>query len=350
MERFGDAGQPSARASAARSTTTTSLAKKIVFACVPLLITGAILEVAARCYFFQVDGEETFAVTRAFRSIADSWQKERIQEAALELRERVALAERDGSRQGLVVQYEPIFDRFIEVCRGADARVIVVYVPPPSYVDALAIEMFTELTSKHGVPLLDLTETFRPLPLDLVYLMPEDGHLSRFGNAILARALREKLEPLLDHRSSVTFEQRAALLGDLRPDQNEIFWMAAPLPCRLITNSQGLLRKTDVAFPKTRVRVLCVGDSYTFGHAVHNPHCYPQLLEQANPEIEAINAGVAGYTICDQTSYFEERGRYLEPDIVVLQVMANDLEGFLPELQETYCRGGAYCPVKGKRR
>jgi len=135
------------------------------------------------------------------------------------------------------------------------------------------------------------------------------------------------------------------------PNRNYIFWKEAPMPCHVITNSQGLRRKQDLTFPKQdRARILCVGDSYTFGHAMHDPHCFPQILERLLKDPVVVNAGIAGYTICDETSYFEERGRFVEPDIVVLQVFPNDLDGLSPELQETFCRGGKYCPVKGERR
>jgi lysophospholipase L1-like esterase len=117
------------------------------------------------------------------------------------------------------------------------------------------------------------------------------------------------------------------------------------MPYRVITNSQGLRKKADVIFPKSneKTRILFIGDSFTFGPYLDNHDGYPQLVEQKTENIEAINAGIAGYTVCDEYSYFADRGKYIEPDIVVLQVVDNDLYGFFPHKQKAFCRGGEFC-------
>ncbi len=330
-----------------------SIRRRLVYAILPLLLAVVLVELGGRCVFFQFDGRRMFAVQRMYDALAghvrDRVVERAVDRAAKDFARAEALSPAD-ERERHAALYEPLFDRFVSACRRADARLVIVYVPAADRDDSVALDLFARLTGKHGLPLLDLSPHVRRFPTTRTYLLPEDGHLSRFGNYLLVDALVPVLEPMLHHRSSVELAERPELLGDLDANLNTIFWRKAPLPCRLITNSQGLRRTTDVEFPKTRVRVLCIGDSYTFGHAMHNAQCYPQLLERLHPQLEVINAGVSGYTICDQCSYFEERGRYLQPDIVVLQVMPNDLDGFRPELQRLYCRGGAYCPTKGERR
>jgi hypothetical protein len=167
----------------------------------------------------------------------------------------------------------------------------------------------------------------------------------------MADALISFLEPYLGHRSEVIYHTRPELLGDLKQNYNSIWTIDPEMPYRVITNSQGLRKKADVIFPKSneKTRILFIGDSFTFGPYLDNHDGYPQLVEQKTENIEAINAGIAGYTVCDEYSYFADRGKYIEPDIVVLQVVDNDLYGFFPHKQEAFCRGGKFCIEKRGR-
>ncbi|MDP8255417.1 MAG: SGNH/GDSL hydrolase family protein [Candidatus Alcyoniella australis] len=142
------------------------------------------------------------------------------------------------------------------------------------------------------------------------------------------------------------------LLGDLRLNVDEISLMDRNFPFREQTNSQGLRRATDVELPKPTgvYRVLCVGDSFTYGPYVGNDDTFPGQLEtRLNKQlegrliVEALNAGVSGYTICDEFSLIAQRGSASKPDLVVLQVLANDLYGMYDFMRQGFCRGGQYC-------
>ena len=88
------------------------------------------------------------------------------------------------------------------------------------------------------------------------------------------------------------------------------------------------LRGPDASVAKRPgiVRVLCLGDSCTFG----GPHPYPEILqsilEQRAPgRFEVLNGGVIGYTSLHGLEWFEgELGR-LEPDVVTLYFGWNDM-------------------------
>jgi lysophospholipase L1-like esterase len=83
----------------------------------------------------------------------------------------------------------------------------------------------------------------------------------------------------------------------------------------------------DLDVPKTRTRVLCLGDSFTFGPYLPNHDTYPELLGAMDTSLEVINAGICGYTITDEVSLFVESAQYVAPDITVLQVLDNDIYG-----------------------
>jgi lysophospholipase L1-like esterase len=96
-------------------------------------------------------------------------------------------------------------------------------------------------------------------------------------------------------------------------------------------NAQGL-RDRELAAAKLpgTLRILCLGDSVTFGHRVGPEEPYPRVLENllrsaGGEAIEVINAGVPGYSTFQQAAWLDRRGLTLEPDIVILGFVLNDV-------------------------
>ena len=122
-------------------------------------------------------------------------------------------------------------------------------------------------------------------------------------------------------------------------------------PYRVFTNRQGFRNRLDVEVPKQRQRVLVLGDSFTFGPFLSNEDTFPAMLERMSPDLEVLNAGVAGYTITDETMLYLERARHAAPDITVLQVLDNDLYGFFHfKLNEFDRAQGKHHPSRAEKR
>lgn len=89
---------------------------------------------------------------------------------------------------------------------------------------------------------------------------------------------------------------------------------------------QGL-RDRAFAVPKppgTR-RVLCLGDSFTWGMGVEASETWPKVLERAlGPGFEAVNAGVNGWGTAQELLWLRDRGGVLAPEAVVLAFYVND--------------------------
>jgi hypothetical protein len=104
------------------------------------------------------------------------------------------------------------------------------------------------------------------------------------------------------------------LRNDTRPERlhtrydPELGW--APIPnlylpdmygpgVYLRTNSQGFrgLYNYTEAVPPGRHRVICSGDSVTFGFGVDNKHSWCRLLETIDPHLETINMALPGYGV-----------------------------------------------------
>ena len=98
-------------------------------------------------------------------------------------------------------------------------------------------------------------------------------------------------------------------------------------------NSMGLRdREFSLQKPAGTVRVLMLGDSLTFGWGVKIADTPSKLLEAmlnrnaGDKKYEVINAGVGNYNTLMEVAYFLERGRLLDPDVVVLNYFINDAE------------------------
>ena len=73
-------------------------------------------------------------------------------------------------------------------------------------------------------------------------------------------------------------------------------------------------------------RVLCLGDSITFGYGVGDDHTYPASLERrlAGQGIEVVNGGVTGYTSHQASRLLAQIGPALRPDVVTACIGWND--------------------------
>ncbi len=129
--------------------------------------------------------------------------------------------------------------------------------------------------------------------------------------------------------------------GDLTPNLNHVERLYNIRPYFLQTNSVGL--RNDREIEENAVRILAIGDSFTYGMYVHNHETFPARLEERlnqllAPEVQVLNAGVPGYTIQDELEYLHEKGLALEPDVVILGTYTNDVFDFYPPMREIMAR------------
>lgn len=90
------------------------------------------------------------------------------------------------------------------------------------------------------------------------------------------------------------------------------------------TNQDGF-RVTGITVkkPQGALRILCMGDSVTFGLNVNDDETYPSYLqgrlcsEYPGREIQVINTGCPGYTIVQGLEMLTRRGLCYEPDIII---------------------------------
>lgn len=100
---------------------------------------------------------------------------------------------------------------------------------------------------------------------------------------------------------------------------------------RVDINSLGIRDRRDLAYekPTGRSRVLCLGDSFTFGWGVSVERTWVRQLEGrlgAQGDVRTINCGAAGALMIDEHWWgLRDRFGRFDPDVVLLSVCLNDL-------------------------
>jgi lysophospholipase L1-like esterase len=122
------------------------------------------------------------------------------------------------------------------------------------------------------------------------------------------------------------FRPSDKLIWELTPG-----WSGREGPGVVTINSRGLReREIEPAKPAGTFRILCVGDSVTFGHWVEAEEAYPRRLEQVLQErspgpVQVVNAGVPGYSPFQEHAWLEHQGWDYDPDLVVVGFVLNDV-------------------------
>src|SRR5262245_35541182 len=96
----------------------------------------------------------------------------------------------------------------------------------------------------------------------------------------------------------------------------------------LSSNSRGLRGRAehDYAKPRGVIRIVTLGDSFTFGEEVGDDETWSHQLEELLPGSEVLNLGVHGYAHDQMLLYLQEEGLRYHPDLVILGFMGDDME------------------------
>ncbi len=93
-------------------------------------------------------------------------------------------------------------------------------------------------------------------------------------------------------------------------------------------NSLGL-RGPELDFDnQTALRILLLGDSFTFGYGLNREESFAgrleAMFEEAGREVMVINAGVAGWGTSQQLVFARDNMALFRPDVVILSICEND--------------------------
>ncbi len=99
-------------------------------------------------------------------------------------------------------------------------------------------------------------------------------------------------------------------------------------------NPQGFRSPHDFSRPAPGRRIVFLGDSYTFGSGVADDETFVALLEERLEDTTCYNLGVGGFGIDQMWRTLVHYGLPLEPDLVVLAFIRNDLDRSLSAFRD----------------
>ncbi len=145
---------------------------------------------------------------------------------------------------------------------------------------------------------------------------------------------------IAENKDSPIFMADPLLFWRVRPNLKEVFWDFT----NFSTNAQGFREDHDIRRkPSGGFRVLCIGDSVTFGFRVpmafpdkphdfdHKLFPYPALCEKrlqaanSNRQVEVIPLAVPGYTSYQGLNLLRREIDSLKPDVVTVCFGWNDI-------------------------
>ena len=138
-------------------------------------------------------------------------------------------------------------------------------------------------------------------------------------------------DPLFAYQPNVTFsaiyDPRGDSHGNFGPDGRVTYEINARRMREVIqTRAKGPATQPDAA----PYRIVCLGDSFTFGEGVRSGETYPDrllyLLDGSIPgrEVEVFNAGVQAYDTPREVWFYQQFARDLRPDVVIVAFCLND--------------------------
>jgi hypothetical protein len=92
------------------------------------------------------------------------------------------------------------------------------------------------------------------------------------------------------------------------------------------SDGQGFRNNNEISQQNhgKKVRIICSGDSFTFGIGVDNDHTWCSQLASINQKLETINMGQEGYGIDQAYLWYKRDGSKLTPDIHIFAFITQD--------------------------
>lgn len=162
---------------------------------------------------------------------------------------------------------------------------------------------------------------------------PMYGNWTKEGAAFAANQIAPVLVKYAGSKSSKTYanDDRSATFGDATmenngmDDNNDLGRGGPREKYRLHLNQQGLRMDYDLTFPKTRQRVVFVGDARIMNPFLDDNYTITHLLQARFRDKEIVNAGNIMGTMEDYVSLYKEKIRYAEPDVLVVCTHGGDI-------------------------
>ena len=149
----------------------------------------------------------------------------------------------------------------------------------------------------------------------IVVMSAKDDRITTRGISALTQEMRKDLQHIL---TGVSINEFDPVLG----------WRlkSGTVHGNYTVNAQGFrsTREHPVTPADPAKRIVCIGDSFTFGTAVPNDQTYPAHAEKLMPGTEWLNFGVPGTCLTQSYLHYKNKVRQFAGKYVIIGFMSND--------------------------
>jgi hypothetical protein len=226
-------------------------------------------------------------------------------------------------------RYKKAFVTLSNEVKASGAKLAFCWITSEPYIPMQVVgrAFIEQLCKENGVDFIDLNPAIIGQDPKEITFLPVDGHLNKKGSLLVAKTLASYVKNYAQVKSTSNYQETdmPETFGDFEANKNEILDGGKGLPYKLVTNKQGLRMNYDLEFPKTKQRILLMGDSGFFSPFVDNENTISGQLQSMFPDKEICNAANWGYSIDDYLSQWQDKIKYLQPDLVLLQSSGEDI-------------------------
>ncbi len=318
--------------------------KTMAFSLIPTIMLLLLVELSGRVIYYQLEGPNPLVWEQLIHKLQVSWGRWQVEQklgtTELPTREQFFTDETfDDELKTAVEEYRYLFNEFYNLMQNNTVTLYMLYIPPENISSELPFNFFQSLADQYQIPLIDMRPIYNQYPKMALY-NTYDGHPVAFGHHLVAQKLQQVLDGNLVKNQGRQFseEERPESLGMWIKNEDRIYLFSTRDPFYHRANSQGLRALKPVKFPRnpSESRIMILGDSFAYGHGVNDENTISYFLERMIPDAEVINAGFPGMSIYHELTYMQQRGQYVEPDILILQVLDNDLHELLPHMKRIF--------------
>jgi len=130
-------------------------------------------------------------------------------------------------------------------------------------------------------------------------------------------------------------QDRGTLSGAVMHYDQQLGWLTVPnfhqknyfAPgIGLTTNSVGLRASEEFTpqVPSGKLRIICSGDSFTFGEGVGDEHTWCRQLESLDQRFQTVNMGESGYGVDQMYLWYGRQGMVLDHSVHVFAFIIED--------------------------
>ena len=231
--------------------------------------------------------------------------------------------------------YKKEFESLNKILQKRNIPIIILWIPTnkSKKINNSYQKFFQELSEKNNLPFISFIDLLK-FPREKIYLEPYNDHLTRFSNIFIANKINEYIK-------NNNFKKKGTLKCDeingmFKKNKREIFSIIPEVPYLMQTDQFGFRSSLPEKFSKEKSTILIVGDSFTFGPYLSSYDTYPAILNSKLNNWNIINGGVSSFSIKSERYLIENNLKCLNPSIVILQVLDNDIADMAASIYNEY--------------